>query len=257
MATAGIGILLTLAAGLSAQPNYQRSADLRIPTTESVMGTRKAWGVDAALGGSKHRGNVDLGVLNSSLQLFAARGPSTGFLAGRMVYHTLGGKRIQNQGRLALRYEHAVSGPWKAFVFNTSGYNEFLRLDFRNKTGAGPLYNLSLGPTRHSLSAAVAHVHEEFRNRVIERTARGVARWVGMFPVSSVARVETDFFYAPAVGLAGDYHFDTEVAFHTLWHKDKLGLRVSRSEEFDSRPKKGVGRSDTLWTTSLTLKLGR
>src|SRR5688500_3334685 len=77
-----------------AQPSYLRSADLRTPTAKSVSGSRKSWGTDLSFGGSMHRGNVELNLLTSSLQMFISRGRSTAFLAGRMVYHTLGTRHV-------------------------------------------------------------------------------------------------------------------------------------------------------------------
>lgn len=240
-----------------AQSPFLRGTDTRTSTPQAVMAQRKQWGVDLAFGGSFNRGNTDVNYLNTSFALFKAWAPASVYLTGSMIYNTFGDRRVLNQGTLTSRYDHVLQGPWKVFLFNTNAYNEFLRLDYRTSTGAGPWYDLALGPTKHGLSLALTHNYEKFQGGVIERTGRLSFRNLSRIPISDAAELRADFFYVPKLDEAADYHLFAEISLQTMIWKDNLGLRLSWIDEYDSRPKPGVRPNDTLWLTSLTLHFGK
>lgn len=221
------------------------------------MAARKEWGADLAFGGSFNRGNTDVNYLNTSFAFFRAWRPSTVYLTGAMVYNTFGGRRVLNQGSLTARYDHALQGPWKAFVFSTHAYNEFLRLDYRATMGAGPWYDLALGPTRHGLSLALTRDYEKFKGGLVERSVRVSFRDISKVPISQAAELGADLFYVPKADEFGDYHLFAEISLQTMIWRDNLGLKLSWIDEYDSRPKPGVKPNDTLWLTSLTFHFGK
>lgn len=233
-----------------------RATDTRTLTPEAVMAERKQWGVDLGFGGTFNRGNTDVNYLNSNFSVFAAKGPSTTYLSGSMIYNTFGNIRVINQGGLTARYDHSIQGPWKIFAFNTNGYNEFIRLNYRTTTGAGPWYDQTLGATKHGLSLALTHEYEKFKGGTIERAGRLSFRDVSRIPLSRVAEIRADLFYVPKLDEIGDYRLFAEIALQTIIWRDKLGLKVSWTDEYDSRPKPGVKPNDTLWLTSLTFHFG-
>lgn len=250
-------VALLLAAPAQAQSPFVRASDLRTSAPEAVLGQRKAWGADLTFGGSFNRGNTEVDYVTTGLALFAARAPHTAYLTGSMVYNTFGDTRVLNRGDLTLRYDRALAGPWKLFVFNTQAYNEFLRLDYRTSTGAGPWYDLDAGSLRTGLSAALVHQYERFKGGIVERAGRISLRALSRLPVSQVAELGADVYYAPSLDADGDYHLFAELSLQTRFWRDNLGIKVSWLEEYDSRPKPGVKPNDTLWLTSLTVHLGR
>lgn len=253
-----LGCLGVLSQNCWAQFPSLRATDTRTSIPEAVMADRKQWGADLAFGGSFNRGNTDVNYINSGFALFKSWAPSTAYLSGSMVYNTFGGVRVLNQGTLTARYDRAVKGPWKIFLFNTNAYNEFIRLNYRTTSGIGPWYDLSLGPTKHGLSLALTHEYEKFKGGgIIERAGRISFRDVSRLPISQVAELRADLFYVPKIDELGDYHLFAEIGLQTMIWKDKLGLKLSWTDEYDSRPKPGVKPNDTLWTTSLTFHFGK
>jgi hypothetical protein len=81
-------------------------------------------------------------------------------------------------------------------------------------------------------------------------------RDVSRIPVSKAAELDSDLFYSPKIGEPGDYHFFDEISLETLLWKDTLGLKVSWTCDYDSRPKQGIKPYDIRWETSLTLRFG-
>ncbi|HVE12850.1 MAG TPA: DUF481 domain-containing protein [Elusimicrobiota bacterium] len=249
--------LLGLPALARAQYPSLRSADTRTATPENVMGARKEWGADLSYGGSFNRGNVDTNFISSGFDLFKAFGQDTGYLNGSLIYNTFNHVRVLNQGSVTARYDHPVSGPWKVFVFNTNAYNEFIQLDYRETVGAGPWYDLALGPTKHGLSLALYQEHERFKGGVYQDNVRVSFRDVSLFPISDVASLRTDFFYAPRVDRFADNHIFFQADFESLFYKKLLGLKLSFIDEYDSRPRPRIKRNDTIWLTSLAVHLGK
>lgn len=174
-----------------------------------------------------------------------------------MIYNTFGGVRTLNQGALTARFDRTLRGPWKLFAYHTAAYNEYTRLDYRSTTGLGPWYDLSLGPTSHGLSLAAAHEYERFKGGRVQRAPRLSYRQRSRLPVSPAAGLDADFFYVPKFDDFDDYRLYAEISLRTLFWKDTLGLSLSWIEEYDSRPKPGVKPNDTLWLTSLSVRLGR
>ena len=236
---------------------FLRATDTRTFTPQAVMAERKQWGADLGFGGSFNRGNTDVNYLNTNFSVFAARDPATAYLSGSMSYNTFGKVRVLNQGTLAARYDHSIQGPWKVFVFNTNGYNEFNRLNYRTTMGIGPWYDYTLGPTQHGLSLAMTHEYEKFKGGILERAGRVSFRDVSRLPISQVAELRADLFYVPKVEEVRDYHLFAEISLQTMILRDRLGLKLSWTDEYDNRPKPGVKPNDVLWLTSLTLHLGK
>lgn len=251
-----LGLVGNLAPLAQAQSPILRGRDTRTLAPETVQAGRRHWGADLTLGGISTRGNVDTNLYNGGFSLFTSKAPSSVYLSGTAIYGTKGSVRQQNQGAMTFRYDHALRGAWKAFAFDTNAYNEFLRLNYRHTVGAGPWVDLAAGPSTHGLSLAVTHEYERFEGGVREDAARLSLRTLSKIPVSELAQLTADIFYVPKADDFGDYHFYAELAFQTMFWKENLGMKVSWIEEYDSRPRPGVRRMDTLWLTSLTLRFG-
>lgn len=259
----GIALLAALAwtsAPALGQSPFLRASDTRTAVPEAVLKNHKQhkdWGADLDFGGNFNRGNVDMDYIGSRANIFAARGPSTAYLTGSLAYSTVSGTRVRDQGNLTLRLDRKVSGPWKIFAYHTGAYNDFVRLNQRFTTGAGPWYDFSWGPSRHGLSLALSHEYERFKGGLIERAGRLSWRLLSQATLSKAAELESDFFYVPKLDEPGDYRFYAEIGLKSMFWKENLGLKLSWIDEYDSRPKPGVKSNDTLWLTSLTLRFGR
>jgi hypothetical protein len=247
---------LVLPAVSRAQSPLLRATDTRTATPQAVMAERKLWGLDLGLGGNFTRGNTDVDYLGGNFSVFRKREPSSAYLSGSAIYNTSRGVRLINQGKLTARYDHSLQEPWKMFAFHTQSYNEFTRTNHRTTSGAGPWYDWALGPTAHGLSLAVTHEYERFKGGDIERAGRLSFRDVSRVPLSQVAELGADLFYVPKIDEVADYRLYAELSLQTMVWRDKLGLKVSWIDEYDSRPKPGIKPNDTLWLTSLTLRFG-
>ena len=257
MTKLALSALLTVLAPCAwGQSPFLRGIDTRTATPESVMGSRKLWGADLGMGGAFNRGNTDVDYVSSSFDLFRSFGPATAYLSGAMVYNTFAGVRKLNRGSLTARYDHRVRGRWKAFAYNTEAYNEFLKLDYRATTGAGPWYDWELGSAKNGESLAVIHEYERFHGGLIRHTARLSLRHLSTIALSPTAQVRADFFYVPKADDFGNHRFSAELALETTIWKD-LGLKLTYLDEYDSRPQPGVKTNDIHWITSLTLHFGR
>ena len=188
---------------------------------------------------------------------FKAWARTTAYLSGSMIYNKFNGVQVLNQGTLTARYDYALTGPWKVFVFNTNAYNEFTRLNYRETSGIGPWYDFALGATRHGVSLAGAQEYENYKGGVFHRTGRISFRDISKFPISETAQVSTDFFYIPKADEFGNYRLYGEIALQTLIWKKNLGLKLSWTDDYNSRPQPGIKPNDTLWLTSFTLHFGR
>ena len=249
-------LLATGARNAWSQSPFLRGTDTRTATPESIMGQRKLWGADMGLGGAFNRGNTDVDYVSSSFDLFRVFGPATAYLNGNMTYNTFNGLRTLNQGSLTARYDHRIRGHWKVFVFNTEAYNEFLKLDYRATTGAGPWYDWEVGPTMNGTSLAVTHEYERFRGGLIQRAARFSFRNLSSLALSPTARISADFFYVPKADDFADNHISAELSLETTIWKE-LGLKLAWLDEYDSRPQPGVKANDTHILTSLTFHFGK
>ena len=233
-----------------------RTADTRTSLPETFMSARKSWGADLGFGGNFNRGNTDVDYMNGRFDLFKKMAPSTVYLDGAMVYNTFNGARVLNQGTLTARYDHAIQGPWKVFVFDTNAYNQFIGLNYRSTTGAGPWYDRVWGAVESGSSLAAVYEYENFTNGVYNRDGRVSFREVLRVPISEVADIRGDFFVIPRVDRIADYRLFGEIALESLIWKKNLGLKASWTEEYQSRPQPGIKPRDTIWLTSLTLHFG-
>lgn len=241
-----------------AQSPFLRQADMRTRTPEAVMSGRKDWGLDLSFGGNFNRGNVDADSLSGGFSTFKALPGATVYLSGSILYSTFGNRRIFNQGALTARVDRGLPWKnWKIFAFNTNAYNEFLRVNHRATTGAGPWYDLALGPTTHGLSLAVAHEHERFKFGSSKDRGRLSFRSLSRVPLAETAELSADFFWIPSLHDSRDQRLYGEVSLQTKIWKDNLGLRLAWIAEHDSRPQPRVRKDDTLWLTSLTLRFGK
>lgn len=245
-----------LPAGAWAQSPFLRAPDTRTATPESLMGQRKVWGADFGLGGSFNRGNTDVDYVSSSFDLFRAFGPASGYLNGALLYNAFGGVRTLNQGSIIARGDYRVRGSWKAFAFNTEAYNEFLKLDYRTTTGAGPWYDWVLGPVQNGTSLAVIHEYERFHGGLSRHAARLSLRSLSAVAVSPTAQLRADVFYVPKADDLGDHRVSVELSVETTIRK-AIGLKLAWLDEFDSRPQPGVKKNDTHLVTSLTFSFGK
>ncbi|MBI4668602.1 MAG: DUF481 domain-containing protein [Elusimicrobia bacterium] len=221
------------------------------------MGQKKFWGLDFEFGGGSNRGNADTDHANASVDCFKAWFQSTAYLKGSLDYGTFEKRRYTNHGTFTLRYDHALWNSWKVFAYNTNAYNEFILLKRRITVGAGPWYDLILGPTKHGISLALTRGYEKFEDGKNEREARLSFRDISEIPISKTAEFSADFFYVPRLSGFGDYHVYMELGLETLFWKDNLGLKVSWVDEYDSRPKPYVRKNDAMWLTHLTLHFGK
>jgi putative salt-induced outer membrane protein len=247
----------TLCVSASAQVAGLPHADTHTRPPEAVMADRKDWGADFSFGGTFDRGNTDLDMIGTDFSLFKAWAPSTAYLSGSMFYDEVSGAQIINRGSLNARYDYAVQGPWKVFAFNTQGYNQVTKIDYRTTTGAGPWYDAVLGTTKHGLSLAAVDEYEHDQNDVYYRTARLSFRDMSVFPLSQTAEIRTDFFYTPQIAVAGNYRLSAEIALESIIWKKYLGLKLAWDDEYNNEPQPGVKRNDTVVMTSLTLHFGR
>ena len=233
-----------------------RTTDTRTSTPEAIMTDRKEWGVDVDLGGSFNRGNTNVDYLSTGFDVFKAWSPSTLYLSGGSIYNRFNGIQVLNQGTLTARYDYAVAGSWKIFVFNTNAYNEFTQLNYRETSGIGPWYDFTVGPTKHGVSLAAAQEYENYRGGVYHRTGRISFRDISRFPISNAAQITTDFFYIPKADEFGNYRLFGEIALQTMIWKKYLGLKLSWTDDYNNRPQPGVKPNDTLWLTSFSFHFG-
>lgn len=240
-----------------AQSPFLRSTDKHTLTPEAVIGERKRWGADLSFGGGFNRGNVTINSLNGSFDLFKSWELSSAYLSGSFIYSTFQDRRTLNLGAVTVRADRRIAGPWKLFAFNTQAYNDFLRLDYRTTTGAGPWYDLAVGETRHGLSAALVHEYQRFFFGTVQRTARFSFRAMSRWPISPLAELTSDLFYVPRLDRISDYRADIEIGLETRIWRDNLGLKVSWLNEYENRPQPDVKHNDVFWLTSLTCHFGR
>ena len=241
---------------VTAAAQYGHS-DMRTSTPETIMAERKQWGADFAYGGSFNGGNIEENEQSGSFSVFKNYGRSTVYLNGSLIYHTIDNVQQNNQGNLTVRYDHPIGGNWKIFAINTNAYNKFLDLNYRTATGGGPWYDLSLGDTKHGISLSVMYEYESFRKDIVEHTERLSFRDVSQIPVSNTAEIVSDMYYAPKIDEFADYHFFEELSLESLIWKDTLGLKISWSYDYDSRPKPGIKPYDVIAETAFTLHFGK
>jgi hypothetical protein len=240
-----------------AQSPYLRASDTRTLTPDRVLLERKSWAADGRLGATLNRGNVNLLYLSGNASI-AKRWESTAlYVAGTGIYNTFGAREVLNQVSTVIRGDRWIAESSRVFVFTTHGYNRSTLIDYRGSVGVGPWHDFNLGPTRHGLSVAALFEHERFRDGTRESTPRGSLRWVSQIPLTDMAYLGVDFFYAPAIPQLADVRLYSEVSFETLFYKDVLGLKLSWTDEFDSRPKPGVERNDMVWLASFTYHFGQ
>lgn len=221
------------------------------------MKNRQSWGTDLNLGGALNRGNVDQSYVSGDVAFIKMFSASSIYVAGALTYLTFAKKRLINEGSSTLRYDHWLSENWRLFAFTSHAYNQFLRLRYRATAGAGPWYDLHLGPTVHGLSAAVTYEYELFRHDPSENTPRLSLRLASEFPFNDIARLSVDVFYVPALPNARDVRWYGMIAFETLFWKDVLGLKLTWAGEYDSRPKPTIKKEDMVLIASLAWHLGQ
>lgn len=222
------------------------------------MAGRKAWGLDLSLGGNFSRGNVDTDALSTSFSGFKAFSGASVYLAGAALYGTASGRRVLNQASLTLRADHPLPWEaWKVFAFAANSFNEFLRLNHRATTGAGPWYDLLLGPTSHGLSLAIVQEHEVFKYGREEDHGRLSLRSLSRVPLGPASELTADFYWTPSLRDGGDRRLYGEIALQAKVWRDSLGLRLAWIAEHDSRPRPGVRKDDATVLTSLTARFGK
>jgi len=236
-----------------------RGTDMRTALPESLLVNRRDWGVDFNLGGACLRGNSDMDYLDTSFSSFRKSENATAYIKGSLLYSDFNGARNINQGALTLRYDHDIgeAGDWRLFGFTTNAYNEFQLLDYRLVLGAGPWYDFTLGPTKHGASIAVTHEVEDFANGAYDHSTRMSLRDFIALPLSPSSELTADLFWAPRFDNFSNYRMFAEVALHSMIYKDLIGLKLSWNSEYYTSPQPGVDRTDTLWSTAVTLRLGK
>ena len=253
-----IGLAVSLVPALAvAQSPFLRSTDTRTSTPETLLSSRESWGADFNFGATLNRGNVDFTSLAFGLGVVKKWQRSALSLAGSALYNTFGSKQVFNQGTATLRYDRWLSENWRLFAFNSHAYNDFILLNYRATVGAGPWYDLKLGPTVHGLSLAGTYEYESFQGGVTDSAGRLSFRLASKIPVSPIAELDLDFFYVPRASDLDDYHLYAQVSLETLFVKSLFGLKVSWIDEYDSRPQPGIKTNDQLFLASLTCHVGK
>lgn len=113
-------------------------------------------------------------------------------------------------------------------------YNEVLRIN-RQRPNRG--LNLSWGQE-----------YQKLRSGAVKRAGRFSLR-------NSFARAEA--VYVPKSGDAGNYRLITELGVEAPILRKSLGLKVSWTDKYDSRPGRFDVRDETQWLASVSLRFGR
>lgn len=235
---------------------WQRSADQRTLLPEKLERGRNDWGIDLGAGYSQYSGNVEQTSANMEFTYFNKMEHDSFYVNSGVIYGLSKGAVSQNQGRIAMRYDHPVTENFKWFVFNTHAYNEFLKLDYRTTLGAGPWYDFQGEKWRNGVSMAPAFFYEDFDGFGTEKDFWISLRNYYMAELNETTGVGFDVFYMFRANDPDDHLIFFQPFLETEIQPDRFSLKLSYNLEGDSRPKPGVKSTDFNYYATLVMHFG-
>ena len=237
---------------------YSRTDDLRTRPPE-LWFPWKAYGLDLSAGGGYLQGNVRstsfLGGVEFTQKLAQYHQI---FIEGSEEYTSFDGGIVTDKTRGSALYAYALKPRWNVFLQSTHARNRFLEIRYRTLDGAGLCYHSFLPYFDHILASLAAMPdYENFESGLIRRRVRAQARLNFGLPLSPYASVGTDFIYMPALSDYKDLLLYWGAYLQLKVTKDLLSFKISFTDEYDSRPFRGVRRNDSSLNYSLLLHFGQ
>lgn len=258
--SAAASALLALALGPApaGAQNYARTDDLRTRPPE-LWFPWKEYGLDLRAGGGYLQGNVRSNSFSGGVEFTKklARDHQV-FIEGAQDYAKFNDNIVLDKTRGSLLYAYAPAPRWNLFALSTQARNRFLQIRYRTMNGGGVCYHSFLPGFEHILaSLAVTPDYEAFNSGLIRRTVRSQARFNFGYPISPFATLGGDFIYMPAFSDFADYLIYSETYLQLKVTKELLSLKISFTDEYDSRPFPGIQKNDKTLSYSLLVHFGR
>jgi hypothetical protein len=202
--------------------------------------------VEARVGGTHLWGNVDHLSINGSLSLgVRLASHSEIFLDGASAHAFFDGEAKIDKDKGSLLYVFKLARHWNLYAQSTHSRNRFLSLDYRTSNSVGVcLHGFGGGFLRPILvSLGVTPEIEWWEDGSRGFTPRATLRLNYGLPVGPVT-FGADVIVAPALTSIRDVRLFVENYVELKLYRDLLAMRLVLSEEYDSRPRPGVRRSD-------------
>lgn len=256
-------VVFVLTILLGAAPSYAakwlRHADQRTTLPKDILKDRKSWAVDLEGGLRQVEGNTQSKLMHGGFSVYKTVDFSSYYLDINGLYSESSKKVSENHLNGALRWDRrCFEDPnWRFFVFNTHGFNEFTKLNYRTTLGSGIWYDFHGEDWVNRVSVAPSYFYEEFEGPLVNRELRVSLRDVGSWKLDEKSSVGYDFFYIPKANKIGDFQIFFAPFVQTEVYKKFLSIKVSLSLEHDSRPQSGVKRTDRAYLTSFVFSMGQ
>jgi hypothetical protein len=249
---------LCLDSAAAAANVFARADDTRVAAPEQRP-ARQDYSLDLSLGGSYLAGNVDHVAVAPALALGLKLGNSSLFADVRSNYTANGGKTIIDRHKGSLLYAFSLAEQWNAYAYNTHAKNAFITLDYRTTASAGLCWHSFLGTPGvvPLISAGVTPEFEWWQDGSQEQALRGTVRMATTAKATNHLRVGFDVIAQPRLTDAGDLRVYGEGFAELKITDNALAVRLTVSDEYDSRPKMSVQRHDITVVPSLVIKTGR
>lgn len=254
---AGLVVPAGRASAQNAQP-FARADDTRVRPPE-VRQPVDVVGVRFTAGSTYLAGNVDNVAVNAATDIgFHLGNRYDLFVDGSAAHVFFGGKRQIDKDTGSLLYVVKLAPHWNWFTQSTHARNRFLKLDYRGAIGGGVCLHGFGGDFFEVLlvSAGVASEAEWWADDTRELTPRVPIRLTTRWPRRADVVVGTDFITTHSMRDSGDVRAYLEGYVEAKLKAKAFAIRVSATEEYDTRPRPGVRSSDFGLMTSLVIKLG-
>lgn len=236
---------------------FSQADDIRVaaPEEKSVM---NKWRVNTDIGGQWLDGNTD----NEMVSLGLAAGLSIDqenevFLDVEGVYSDFNDTVVLDKQKASLLYAYKAAPKWNVFYFTTHAHNRFLSLDYRMTHAAGLCrHGLLPGWERALVSLALLDEREWWADDVSESKLRAALSLNCRKKISEHAYVAFEADYFPSLNEFSDYRAYGELYLELKVTEERVAFRVSLSQEYDSKPREGIRKSDIAVMPSLSFKFG-
>ena len=237
---------------------FSRADDTRVAAPEQWK-KRRDFGLDLSLGGSYLSGNVDHLAVAPAAKFQVNLGRHQLFVDGNANYSAFSGNAVIDRQRGSVLYAYALREKLNVFGYTTHAHNSFIELDYRTTNSVGLCVHSFFGDeeTKPLVSLGLTPELEWWSDGTTERALRASLRASMTAVATSHLRLGVDLLYEPAVTDVGDYRLYAESYAELKITDETVALRISVTDEFDSRPKPDVGKNDVTVIPSLVVKTGR
>jgi hypothetical protein len=230
-----------------------------LPEAPEHRSTAKNVSLELVAGGAYLQGNVENLAGNGSLSLVAKLAERHQiFVDASGTYSKFGTKVVMDRQQGALMYALALQTHLNVFVYTTHARNRFLDLDYRTSNSLGLCWH-NFAPTISRvilLSIGLTPEYQRWRDQTSEFAWRGTARLAFDVDVNAYTSTGLDATYTPVLhSLQAFRVFGTAYAQAKIT-PEVLSFRLAITDEYDSRPRRGVRKNDLSIVPSLVVKLG-